>query len=99
MGSTKPPAGWRVTTIDEPPTLLIAQVLNCQQVYRWLTPAQRAALLTAADGPASGHPRVLAVLRQRGLLLDNGHPDHVHHATTAGRLVIKWNQPSTVEDK
>jgi hypothetical protein len=86
--ATKAPhPDWKVG-IGPDPVSLFAEVLNCQQVWRWLTRAQRDALVVHTAGDRiSAHPRVLASLHKRGLV---GVDDEL---TEAGRLVRKWNLP------
>jgi hypothetical protein len=86
--ATKAPhRDWRVG-IGPDPVSLFAEVLNCQQVWRWLTRPQRHALVAHTAGDRiSAHRRVLASLHKRGLVDDSG------ELTEAGRLVRKWNLP------
>lgn len=81
------PRDWSVRLGPEQ-TSLLAEILNCHQVFGWLTKTQRAALL--GDGVSSqvtGHPTVIANLRKRGLVDDRG------RLTEVGALVRRWNKP------
>ncbi len=79
------PKGWRIS-VSTAQTSLLAEVLNCHEVWSWLTKAQRAALKGATeDGKVSAHPLVLRHLHEHGLT------DETDVLTAAGRLVLGWN--------
>lgn len=81
----KPPKGWRIDVGTEP-TSVLAEVLNCHQVWSWLTRPQRAALKGAdEDGRVAGSAIVLRHLREHGLI------DEEDVLTRAGGLVLGWN--------
>jgi hypothetical protein len=83
-----PPDGdWSVSVGPEMSSLL-AEVLNCHQIFRWLTKPQRAALLDEKCGDiVSAHPVVIKHLQKRGLIDDD------QRLTEVGSLVRKWNKP------
>ena len=82
-----PHPDWQVR-LAEKRAPAIVEVLNAQLVWRWLTRAQQHALLAHTAGDRiSAHPRVLAALRQHGLLADTG------VLTDAGVVVRRWNLP------
>jgi len=82
-----PHPDWHVRVAEERAPAIV-EVLNAQQVWRWLSRAQRHALLAHTAGDRiSAHPRVLTALRQRGLLGDTG------ELTDAGVAVRRWNLP------
>lgn len=79
------PKGWSITIGPEPSSVL-AEILNCHQVWSWLTKPQRAALKGATeDGWVAGRVIVLRHLREHGLI------DEEDVLTAAGRLVLGWN--------
>lgn len=79
------PKGWRIDMGDGPSSLL-AEVLNCHQVWKWLTKVQRATLKGADEsGWVAGRLIVLHNLQKHGLI------DDEYVLTRAGRLVLGWN--------
>ena len=79
------PKGWTITVGPQPSSIL-AEVLNCHQVWSWLTKPQRVALKGASEGGrVAGGVVVLRNLREHGLI------DEAGLLTAAGRLVLGWN--------
>lgn len=73
---------WSVT-IGDRPTPVLVEVLQCQSIFRRLTPLQRTAVL---NPKTSMHPLTRRALVAHGLWEGDG-------LTETGRLVAKWNQP------
>lgn len=81
----KPPKDWRISVGTEQ-TSVLAEILNCQQVWSWLTKPQRATLRGADEsGWVAGRVVVLRHLREHGLI------DEEDVLTAAGKLVLGWN--------
>ena len=81
----KPPNDWRISIGPESSSVL-AEILNCHQVWSWLTKAQRTALRGAdEEDRVSGGVVVLRNLRSHGLITE------ADTLTDAGALVLGWN--------
>jgi len=81
----RPPKGWRID-VGTAQSSILAEILNCHQVWSWLSKPQRATLRGAGEGgKVAGHVLVLRRLRERGLV------DGQDVLTAAGKLVLGWN--------
>lgn len=75
---------WSVS-IGAQPAPLVLEILNAHEIWRKLTPRQRAVILNPG---ASMHPLTRRALVAHGLWEGDG-------LTEAGRITAKWNQPKT----
>lgn len=83
---SRPGKGWKVAS-ELATAPLIVEIINAHTVFGWLNRNGRAALLTAENGPACGHPLTLRTLRGHGLL------DETNQLTSAGKSIVRWNKP------